>query len=868
MSRAAGFLYRVRAWLRRDTADRETADEFAFHIEQQTAKHIAAGYSADDARRMALREFGGGTLYGETVRETRGLPLDGVVADLRHAARTLARAPGFSLAVVLTLALGIGANAAMFTIVNAVLFRPLPYPESERIVSLSRVDDGRDTRLLDDAMIIALTAGGAPSLEAVAAASSSDMVVQTGDGPRLITGSRASSQYFAVYGFAPLQGRTYTADEDTPSAPAVAVLSEQLWRNVFAADPGVLGRSVLIDDKAHTVIGVMPAALTTARRAQFWIPLRLTPPRPGTVRGLSTVGRLRHGASGAAVVAEMNTVRQRLQGDLSAQQQNQRRDVRSVVMTLHERRFGDSRRALMLLWTTVAVLLVMACANIANLSLARATRREREFSLRLALGASRLRVVRYVLCESLLLSTAGAALGAILAMTTVGYFVRISPGSVANAVGVRVDGTALGFTLLVAVVTAVLFGLVPALRAARGQVSAALANGTPRTAGSRREHLARRMLIIGQLAAALVMLTGASLVTKTLARVTAIDLGFTPDNVVIIRPTLGRVRYTAETAAAFYRDLMARLRTDGDVRAVALVDAVPLGGIRQSVMTEDSAGHRVSMDLVSADAEYLSVIGAHLVEGRWFTTGDAPGTPKIAVVNESLAREQFPGMSAIGRTIDVNGKWTVVGVVRDIRQRALEETPRPTAFFPLAQQGYDQFLPIVVRAASITPALTDRIRTMVRELDAAQVPPAISSMRERFDEATATRRFTVVLLAVFAGLAAMLAIVGLYGVQSYLVAERTREIGIRAALGADAGKVLRFVLGSGLAVTVIGVVLGAGVAAFSVRVLKSMVYDMSVYDPWMFGASALVLVGVATLASYLPARRAASIDPVVALRTD
>ncbi|MEX2153858.1 MAG: ABC transporter permease [Gemmatimonadaceae bacterium] len=855
-------------WRRRKQADFE--DEIRAHLELEADRLRARGVATQDAELAARRNFGNVGIAQDRFYAAQSLSwLQDFARDARYAMRTLRRTPGFSIAVVLTLALGIGANAAMFTIVNAVLFRPLPYPDSHRIVSMSMMSEGIDREVLDDHTFRALAAEGTPSLEAVAVSRGGDVIVHTVDGPREIPGSDVTSQYFAVYGFAPLRGRTFSTDEARPGGPEVVVLSEQLWRGMFGGDSAIIGRSLVLDEKPTTVIGVMPATLTTSRRAQLWTPLRIRPAVEGQTMYYYAVGRMRAGASIEMVRAEIGTIARRAADALTGVGPRDR-ELTPVAMTLHDRRFGDSRKALLLLWGTVGVLLLVACANLANLSLARSAQREREFALRLALGASRTRIVRYVLCESLVLSTTGAILGVLLAAASVGYFVRISPGSVANAEGVRVDATALGFTLVVALATALLFGLVPALRAARGHVSLALASGSQRSAGSRREQLLRRALIVAQLATALVMLTGAALVTKTLARVTAIDPGFDTENLLVIRPTLARARYTPPNADAFYQQFMARLRRDPDVRAVALADAAPLGGARMTVVITDSAGRSSPpVDVLGVDAGYFPTIGARIIEGRGFASSDRLGAPQVAIVNATLARLMYPGRSALGQTIRADGEKTIIGVVNDIRQRGGLEAPVTlVAYISLTQTGVSHFQSVIVRTVPQPKAHYDRVRAMIREIDAAQVPPSLNTIEERMTEEIAPRRFTVVLLGIFAGLAGTLAIVGLYGVLSYLVAERTREIGIRVALGADSGRVLRFVLGSGMALTTIGVVLGAGAAAFTVRLLRTMVYDMSVYDPWTFAASAGLLVGVAFLASYVPARRAAAIDPVRALRME
>ena len=849
----------------RRRSQRDFEDEIRAHLELEAERQRKLGAAPNDAEVAARRAFGNVGIVQERFHAAQPLRwLDDVVRDLRYAARTLLNARRYSIAVILTLALGIGANSAMFSIVNAVLFRPLPYPDSRRIVSISRTEDGQDIGSLDDWTLRALLANGAPSLESVAASRGADMVVNAPDGPRKVYGMYATSQFFTVYGFTPLIGRSFTGEEDRPGGPSLVVISEQLWRGTFAGDSAILGKSVAIDNTSYVVIGVMPAAMTSAKRPQFWIPLGLQNGSPGLTRYYSVVGRMRPSARIETVRAEVRTVMQRVVAAINDKLPTQH-VYQSVVMTLQERRFGDTKNVLILLFSTVGVLLLIACANLANLSLARAAKREREFALRATLGASRSRILRSVLCESLVLSMAGAMTGMLLAVATTRYFIRIAPGSLANAEGIRVDGTTLGFTLIIAVATAVLFGSIPAVRAAGGGVALI---GTSRVAGSRRERIARNALIVMQLATALVLLTGASLVTKTLARVASVDLGFDPENVTVIQPSLGRKRYTGTSAEVFFHDLIARLRLDPDVRSVALVDAPPLGGMRESFEDSNAESRHISIGVVAGDQSYLETIGGRLVEGRWFTDEDRIGSGDVAVITESLARARFPGRSPLGETMKMDGAKRIVGVVSDIRQRGLEEPATYGAFFPLSQAGVGIYQTIVMRTKPRSAGLPDRVRALIKQIDPGQVPPEITTMDDRLSDTIAPRRFTAVLLDTFAGLAALLAIVGLYGVLSYVVAERTREIGIRVALGAEPRRVLRVVLQSGVHLSVIGIILGAAGAAFAVRLLRGMVYGVSIYDPWMFAASAGSLLGVAILASYIPARRAASVDPVNALRAD
>jgi predicted permease len=842
-------------------ADAEVREEFESHLAMRVEENLRRGMTPEDARREALLDSGGLTAAAEAVRERRGLPtVDALRTDLRFAVRTLWFNRGYSLAVIATLALGIGANAAMFSIVNAVVLRPLPYPDPDRIVSLTVRDDKADRGVVDEHSF-AEWARSARSV-AVAINNGTSSVFTFPGGAEEIDGRLAAANYFDVIGVRPMMGRVFTADEDRPGGPSVVVISEQLWRRAFAADASILGKTVQMNDRQTTIIGVMPASVGTSR-TQFWRPMRFTPSSGGSTFYYGVTGRLRDNETIETARAELTALMRRVE----ATNPNAAKGLTPVVMTLHERRYGASRTPLLLLFGAVGVLLLIACANIANLSLARATRREREFAVRTALGASRGRLMQQAMVESVLLSAIGAAIGLALSTSAVAYFSRLSPSSVANVEHIRVDGSVLGFTLLVAVATGVLFGLVPVLSARRIALNDALSNGSPRSTGGRRVQWVRRGLVVAQLATALVLLTGAGLVTRTFWRVTSIDPGFRVDHMLVAQVNLPRSRYTATSAAPFFAELIARVRRAPGVEAAGYSDAAPLSGVTMTFSWSDNDGKKSPpLDALSVEPGYFETIGARLVEGRFITEADKPGAPKAVVINETAARTFFPGRSALGQRMS-SSELTVVGVVKDFRQRALEAVPTSVGYLARAQDGGGVRTQLVVRTAA-PEALETFIRQTIRSLDPALVPPTITTMEQTLSESVAPRRFLFTLLALFAGLAATLAVVGLYGVLAYLVAERTREIGIRVALGADARRVRRLIIGQGMTLTAVGVVLGLAASIAAVRTLRTMMYDMSVYDTRTFVAGAVLLGGVAFLASWVPARRAGRVDPMTALRAE
>lgn len=871
------------AWLRRSRLA-DVSDEIRSHIEEKTDELIGAGMSRADAEAAARRAFGNLTATQEEAREVWSFDsfVDNLVSDVRLAVRGLLQKPGFTIAVILTLALGIGANAVVFALVNAVVLRPLPYPDSDRIISISqRGGEGRDGGALNN-LPYADWAQTTRAVESHAAYDEGQGVFQTPNGPLRLRGVWATPSYFGIFGVRPLIGRTFDHSETKPGGQQVIVLSEPLWRERFGADSTLIGSTVTFDGKPRLIIGVLPMAFTVGREERFWIPLHVTEPvrqpnaESGEWIGYSVVARLRANASLETVHAELATVFARLK------QQGYGPNVGTpVVMTLHERRHGETRRPLLLLLGAVGVLLLTACANIANLALARAPRREREFALRLALGASRFRIVRFVLIENMALSVGGAFLGLLLVRASLGWFVHISPGSIQNTETIGVSGVLVLYASVVAIITAILFGLVPALTASRAAPNHTLASGTQHAAGSRRQSFARRALVVGELAIALVFLTGAGLVAKTFWQVTRVDPGFKAEKVLLAHIELGE-RYTAATADAFFDALVTRVRRAPDVRSAAWVQGAPMtrSGIRVSMMMRlDGSRARQGYRQAAVEPEYFGTIGAQLVAGRFLTPEDRQGTPRVVVVSEGYSARNLDGAPALGHTVrgeecQLNNKcrsfdMTIVGVVKEMVQEATDREQYPLVFIPMAQYAREaQVAALLVRTSGESGPLQARIRDELKALDARQPEPSFSSMERTLAERVAPRKFTLVLLVAFAALAGALAIIGLYSVLAYLVSERTREIGIRLAVGADSSRVRRMVLGQGLRLTIVGMLLGGAVSVAAVRVLRALMYEMSVYDAPTFAAVAALLCVVAIFASWLPARRASRVDPVLALRAD
>jgi predicted permease len=852
------------AMLDSDRADAALREEMEAHLAMHIDENMRRGMSPEQARRDALIAAGGLTLAAETVHERRAFAwVENLATDLRYAARSLRAKPGFTLGVILTLGLSIGANAGMFTIVRAVVLRPLPYAEPDRIVSLSLSDKGVDQGTVNDLDYFAWVQRATSA--SLAVYGNERGVMTMGSGPQEIRGMSVSAPYFTVMGVRPLIGRTFTEDEDRPNQPPVVVLGEQLWRRGFGADSAIVGRTVDIDGSSVTVIGVLPESFTEPSHPEYWQPYHAEPAPVGTTFFFQVVGRLRPNASIETLRAELATLSARL----APQRPIRDRGLTPVAMTLHERRYGERRQPLLLLLGAVAVLLLIACANLSNLALVRAASRQREFAVRLALGAGRWRLVRSMLCESFLLSCGGAALGLALSAASVGYFVRLSPTSVGNAEGIQVDGTVLLFTLGVAVTTGMLFGLIPAFTTGRRNLHRALSAGSLRSGTGVGQHILRRLLVVGQLATALVLLTAAGLVARTFAHVASIDPGFRPEQLISTAVQLPEPRYSDEKAAPFFEEMLARIRRIRGVETATFVDAPPFAGVRMSVAGKDSLGREIPrIDVIAVGPEYFRTLGARLVEGRAIDSTDRAGAPRVVVMNETLARRLYPGTTAIGQTFAVGGGATVIGVAGDVLQRELEAAAPPLAYVSMAQQGMGRYTRVMVRVVGDTRPIEAEIAQIVRSIDPSLPPPKFRRMEEAVAESIAPRKFTFLLLGTFALLAAALAVVGLYAMLAHLVADRTREIGIRAALGADRARVVRFVVKQGAVLVGVGIVTGLFGAVALTRLVASLLSGVSERDPITFAAVPLLLGLVAMLATLVPAWRAARVDPVIALRAE
>jgi predicted permease len=865
VARCRGFLL-----LQSDTRalDVESRDEIQFHLEQQIAENIRRGMSPDEARRRALITAGGLTRAAELVRERRSIPwAEHVLLDVRYALRSLRGAPGYTTAALLTLALGIGVSTGMFAIVQAVVLRPLPYPDADKIVALSVSNSQGDMGVVDDRDYFAW-ARNAKSFKAMAVYGGGSVVLDAASGPRNVKMRAVTGKYFDVMGVPPRLGRQFTAEELQRGAAPVVVISDRLWRTEFGADPGVIGKFTRIDGSNARIVGVMPRGFTPEDGPQIFKPDVMREATPGMIFYFPVLARLKPGATLASAMSELTAITRHANGG----RDQPGSAVAPVIVTLHDSLYGSATKPLVLLMAAVGVLLLIACANIANLAMARSVRRQREFALRRALGATARRLSAYVLVESLILSSAGAALGTLMAAASIKWAVRISPATISRVEGIHVNAQVLVFAAGAAVFTAITFGLIPALRSGRGDLNRSLAAGGPRAASSSRERSARRVLVVAELATALVLLVGAALVARTFWRVSAIDPGFNPHGLQVARVRLPIDKYSQGAAAdEFYRDLMQRVSTTPVISQAALADVEPFQGAAASVLPKDSAGtHIPGTYLLSVGGGYFKTLGVGLIAGREFASSDVAGAEPVAVINASLANYMFPEGDAVGHTTDLDGPGRlIVGVVGDVRQvKGLEHAPDPIMYEPVAQGGTGPWMVLLFRPRGTVEAARSAITTAVQSINPALAPPAYTTMDEQFEQQVAPRKFMFVLLATFAALAALLAVIGLYGVLSYLVAEQTREMGIRAALGADRTRVTRDVMAHGLSLTLTGALLGVGAALLAVKLVSSLLYGIEPRDPVTLAIAAALLVLVSLVACYVPARRASRIDPILALRTE
>jgi putative ABC transport system permease protein len=804
--------------------------------------------------------------------------------DLRYAARMLGKNPGFTAVAVLTLALGIGANTAIFTVVYGVLFRPLPFPQAERIVQLAEAYQGQSDEMdLTSKQLDHLCEYG-QLFEHIAGYTDVGFNLATAGEAEHVRGMPVSAEYFQVLGVRPALGRDFIREEDRGDGEHVAVLSHELWIRRFGGDRAAVGRKVLMDGEAYTVIGVMPAGfdprassgpLNAGVRADVWVPLALVAKTAGSGENIPVIARLRPGVSPAQLQSQMDVVTQdfrvRYPEDVTKETVMSFRPYQAMIG-------AEMRPFLLVLLGAIGFVLLIACANVANLLLAKSGSRGREIAVRLALGASRWQLLRQLITESILMALAGGALGLALANAGMGSLLALAPSTLPRVSDIRLDARIFAFTFAVSLLTGLLFGLAPAIYATRTNLIETLKEGEGRaSAGGRRSRL-RKGLVAAEFGLSLVLLTGAGLMIATFAKLISADPGFDPGHVLTMQFWLTGSKYNSTLAITnFYRAVEQRIRALPGVKGVAIVAAgLPLerGGRKGFAIAGPKEPKEINANYREITPGYFAALGVPLKLGRGFTDADSATSHPVVIVNESLARRYFPGRNPIGEQVYDNDLLSeIVGVVGDVKTY-LDKPAEPTIFVPAPQAQYatsklfEDWFPrsIVAQTAGDPLTFAQPVREGVAAVDPLVAAGAIRSMDQVLTHSLALRSFMMFLLSLFGGLALFLAGVGIYGVIGYAVSQRTREIGVRMAMGAEPRQVLRMVLCEGLKLVLTGLSLGVAAALMLMRLLEGLVYGVSMRDPLIFIIVNLVMLFVAMLACYFPARRAARVDPLVALR--
>jgi putative ABC transport system permease protein len=810
------------------------------------------------------------------------------VQDLKYAVRALRRSPGFTLIVVLALALGIGANTAIFSVVNGTLLRPLPYPQPDHLLALwgrfTGIGIPKDQNEFSPPEVMDLKRLNT-SLSHVAAIAGSSANVNFTGVPERLDGALVSPALFPMLGVQAELGRVFREEEGVTGRDRVALISDGLWKRRFGSDPAVIGRKVLMNDLSYEIVGVLPATFQFPEEAEIWAPLAFTPDQlsPNSRGGhfLDVIARVKPELTMAQARTDLDRVSRAII-DENKNYPYERFNYTLIANPLLEETVGDIKPALMILLGAVGFVLLIACANVANLLLVRASGREREMAIRTALGAGRLRLVRQMLTESLILGLLGGVTGLLLARFGLRALIAVAATSFPRVAGVTMDWRVLGFTFGISLLTGLLFGLAPAWHAAHIVTHESLKEGgRGNTAGGAAQRV-RRALIVSEIALSLVLLAGAGLLIKSFVRLQQVDPGFRPDNVLTMRVSLPGTRYSKpELTRAFYRDLLARVRQLPGVEAAGAISSLPLSGQGGSGTTTVET-NAVPMDKRTPELDlrpvmpgYFEAMGIGLVKGRLFDDRDNENSQPVAIVDETLVQTFWPNEDPIGKRLHVGGPgskapWaTVVGVVRHVRMRTLEAPSRMELYWPEMQNPYNS-MSLTIRTSTEPMSMANAVTKQVLAVDPQQPVYRIRTMNEFLASSLERRKLSMLLLAIFAGAALALAAVGIYGITSYSVAQRSQEMGVRMALGASRGGILRLVLGQSLALAGIGVaagLLGAFVlTTLLANMLSGMLFNTTAIDPVTFTLVALMLLAIAAIASYVPARRATRVDPMVALR--
>jgi putative ABC transport system permease protein len=873
----------VATWLRRETFDQEMQDEMRLHLELREEEYVERGIPPEGARSAAHRRFGNATRMREKSREAWGwIWLEQFLQDVRYGWRTMRRNPGFTAVAVIALALGIGANAAVFSVVNAVLLQPLAYEDPDRLVAILH----RGYNPVSPANFFDWQKQN-HVFERLGAAESTTPNLTGGDHPEHIPGVRLTYDILPMLGVQPGLGRFFLPEEENEGQDRVVILSYGVWQRRFSGDRDVIGRTVSLNGEPHVIVGVMPKGFKFApfwaTTAQLWMPLSLgarANDRGGN--SLRIFGRLKPNTTLKEARAEMETITGRLEQQFPGSNRN------VTVVPLKEKVVGAIRRALLVLLGAVGFVLLIACANVAHMQLARAAARQKEMALRSALGARRNRIVRQLLTESVLLAVAGGTLGVLLAKLSIKLLIALGP-QIPRLDTVTLDHTVLLFTAAVSILTGAAFGLAPAAQAARWNVNQALKESGRALAGTHAGGRLRGLLVASEFALALVLLIGAGLMIRSFLALQTVDPGLNPHNLLtMIISVAGSKEAEAPRRAAFFQEVVSRVKALPGVENASAINHLPLAGDewglpfyiegrpRPKQGESDTATYRVILPA------YFRTMQMSLIRGRDLTEADGAAAPSVVVINEYMARRHWPGEEALGRRITLDNpenhpQWlTIIGVVKNAVRSVWTAPPEEEVFLPYMQsRDYTQavsphyeYMTLVARISHDPAALTASVKGAIWSLD-GNVPVAeVQTMDEAVSASTAEPRFYLILLSSFAAVALVLAGIGIYGVMSYMVSRRTQEIGIRMTLGARPGEVLRMVIRQGMVLALIGAALGVISALLLSRLMSSLLYGVGSHDPTTFVVVTLVLMLVSLAANYVPARRATKIDPMLALRSD
>jgi predicted permease len=868
------FISRMTSFLRnafgKDRNDRELDAEVRGYVDLLTDEKMRAGVKPEEARRAARLELGGVEQVKESVREVRAAAwLDSLLQDLRYGARMLRKNPGFTAVAVLTLALGIGANTAIFSVVNGVLLRPLPYSEPERLLTIQSRQSLPD---LEDIQ------RQSQSFDALGASTMQRLDYTGGAEPIQVFSINCNADLFHALHTKPALGRLLNAEDDRYGVPGAVVLSHGFWKRQFGGDPNVIGKSIPLSGNRYIIVGVLPPDFwLPGPTGDVYAPLRVVYPAAAQARGvhfLRTYLRLKPGVTLAQAQSEMDRTDEFLARAYPDNNQNRHRRL----MPLLEDVVGDSRAALLILFAAIALVLLIACVNFANLLLARSASRQREIAIRAALGASSHRLIAQMLTESLLLALAGGVGGILLAQAGIRILIALAPDNLPRLGAIGIDAGVLAFTLAISVLTGIVFGLFPAWSAARFTWCEGLKESGRTTAESRTSLRLRRTLVVSETVLATLVLVAAGLLVRSFQRIESVSPGFRPDNVLTMRLELPEARYEeAVKQRPFRYALLSSLNALPGVQA-AMISELPMSGdsLEHDLSIEGrpvKLGEEPAVQTRTILGNYFSIMGIPLLRGRQFSGQDREDTPVVVIVNETFVRRFFSNQDPIGARVrwsrDDPASWkAIVGVVGDVKHFGLDQPEEPAVYdlYSQTDEPWKRWMSLAVRSSTDPGRLTREVEGQIWALDRGIPPTAVLTMHDVMDASVTPRKFNLTLMSIFAGVALALAVIGIYGVVAYAVTQRTHEIGIRVALGAQRRDVARLVLGEGARLAVLGAILGLAGAAALTRFMASLLFGIGVRDPLTFLAVAGILVCVAAVACWIPARRAMRVDPMVALR--